>query len=117
MFLTFDVKITIMAVESTRRKAEFARRLASAGYEDFLVLEWETAETVLTDRRLELVEALRATEPASITEFADDLERDVAAVHRDLDTLFEVGVVAYEADGGRKRPRLNHEHVFVEPVV
>ena len=72
---------------------------------------------MLTDRRLELVEALRATEPASITEFADDLERDVAAVHRDLDTLFEVGVVAYEADGGRKRPRLNHEHVFVEPIV
>ena len=115
--MTFDVKIAVMALEPTRRKAEFARRLASAGYEDFLVLERETAETVLTDRRLELVEALRSTEPASITEFADDLERDVAAVHRDLDTLFEVGVVAYEADGGRKRPRLNHEHVFVEPVV
>jgi DNA-binding transcriptional ArsR family regulator len=82
-----------------------------------IALERGTAETVLTDRRLELVDVIRATEPASITDLADDIERDVAAVHRDLDTLFEVGVIAYEADGGRKRPRLKHEHVFVEPIV
>ena len=106
-----------MAVEPTQRKAEFARRLASAGYEDFLVLERGTAETILTDRRLELVDTIRKTEPASITDLADDIERDVAAVHRDLNTLFEVGVIAYEADGGRKRPRLKHEHVFVEPII
>ena len=117
VFLTFGIKTAVMAVEPTRRKAEFARRLASAGYEDFLVLERGTAESVLTDRRLELVDAIRKTEPASITDLADDIERDVAAVHRDLNTLFEVGVIAYEADGGRKRPRLKHEHVFVEPIV
>lgn len=106
-----------MAVETEGSKAEFARRLASAGYEDFLILERDTAERVLTERRLELVDELRDRRPESTSDLADRLDRDVAAVHRDLDTLFEFGLVSYDVDGSRKRPRLKHEHAFVEPVL
>lgn len=110
-------KYLVMATGAERRKAEFVKRLASAGYEDFLVLERASAERVLTDRREGVVDELRRTDPSSITELADALDRDVAAVKRDLDTLFEAGIVTYEVDGARKRPRLKHAHVFVEPLV
>ncbi len=98
-------------------KAEFARRLASAGYEDFLILEREAAESVLTERRSELLETIATENAESITALAERLDRDVAAVHRDLDVLFEYSLVEYDEEGGRKRPRLKHEHVFVEPLL
>lgn len=106
-----------MAVTKRSSKAEFARRLASAGYEDFLVLEREAAESVLTERRSELLETIAAEEVESITDLAKRLDRDVAAVHRDLDVLFEYSLIEYVEKGGRKRPRLKHEHVFVEPLL
>ncbi|MFB6130339.1 MAG: transcriptional regulator [Salinigranum sp.] len=105
-----------MAVGRTS-KAEFAKRLTEAGYEDFLVLDREAAERVLTDRRAELLDAIRTESPPSITALAEIVERDVSAVHRDLDVLFEYSLVVYEAENGRKAPRLKHEHVFVEPVL
>jgi predicted transcriptional regulator len=116
---SFDLRgqNTSVAVDTTGRKTEFARRLATAGYEDFLVLERDTADRVLTDGRLALVDTIEEESPDSITELASALDRDVGAVHRDLDLLVEHGVVTYEADGGRKAPRLKHAHVFVEPVV
>lgn len=105
-----------MTVDTRETKAEFARRLASAGYDDFLILDREEATSVLTERREELVDAIRAESPESITALAEVVERDVAAVHRDLDVLFEHSVVTYEESGGRKAPRLKHGRVFVEPV-
>lgn len=109
----------MMAVETAPRKAEFVKRLTRAGYEDFLVLERDTAEQALTHRRLELLDTLSGSEGNvdSITDLAERLNRDVAAVHRDIDTLFEFGPITYQSDGGRKRPQLKHEHVFVEPVM
>jgi predicted transcriptional regulator len=98
-------------------KAEYARRLASAGYDDFLVLEHEAAASVLTERRSELLEAIATENAESITTLADRLDRDVAAVHRDLDVLFEHSLIEYDEDGSRKQPRLKHEHVFVEPLL
>ena len=105
-----------MAVE-TRRRSEFARQLAASGYDDFLLLDRDSAARVLTEERKRLLDTLRETRFDSISALAGVLDRDVSAVHRDLDLLFEYGIVEYEAEGSRKRPRLKHEHVFVEPVV
>lgn len=98
-------------------KAEFARRLAAAGYDDFLVLEREAAESVLTDRRSELLETIAIENAESITSLAERLDPDVAAVHHDLDVLFEYSLIEYDEEGGRKQPRVEHEHVFVEPLL
>lgn len=106
-----------MAATKGPGKAEFAKRLAAAGYDDFLILEREAAESVLTERRSELLETIAAEDVESITALAEHLERDVAAVHRDLDVLFEYSLIEYDEDRGRKRPRLKHEHVFVEPLL
>lgn len=106
-----------MAVGTHGSKAQFAKRLADVGYEDFLVLDRDQAATILTERRTELLDAIREGSPESITGLAELLDRDVAAVHRDLDVLFEHSLVDYEAERGRKAPRLKHAHVFVEPIV
>ncbi|PSQ23655.1 hypothetical protein BRD04_02765 [Halobacteriales archaeon QS_9_67_17] len=39
-----------MAVE-TRRRSEFARQLAASGYDDFLLLDRDSAARVLTEER------------------------------------------------------------------
>jgi predicted transcriptional regulator len=106
-----------MATTTRERKSTFAKRLARAGYEDFLILEKEDAESVLTEKRRELLDAIAAEEAESISALAERVGRDVSAVHRDLDRLFTYSLIFYEEEDGRKMPRLKHEHVFVEPLV
>lgn len=105
-----------MATTAGQTKAEFAKRLAEAGYEDFLILDHETAATVLTEKRRELLDTILTEDVESITDIAGRVDRDVAAVHRDLDMLFRNSLVKYDTEGGRKIPRSKHEHVFVEPL-
>lgn len=108
-----------MATQQRRTESNrwFVRLLAEAGLSDFIVISRETAESVLTARRLELLEQLRDADHASVTELAEVLGRDKAAVSRDLDLLFEHSLVDYERNGRRKRPVLAHETVLVEPVL
>lgn len=101
---------------TANKKAKFALRLAEAGYDDFLILDKEEAEEVLTPKRQELLELIDDEEPESITELAQAADRDVSIVHRDLDLLFEYSLVEYKEEGGKKRPKLKHRHVFVEPL-
>jgi predicted transcriptional regulator len=106
-----------MAVTTRERKSAFAKRLVEAGYEDFLILEKDAAESVLTEKRWELVDVIATEDVELITDLAERVERDVSAVHRDLDRLFTYSLIEYEEEDGRKIPRLKHEHVFVEPLV
>jgi predicted transcriptional regulator len=95
----------------------YTRWLAESGQEDVLSLRRETAERVLTEKRMEIVEELAEREPTSVRDLARRLDRDVSIVSRDLDVLFEAAVVEFEQDGRAKRPVLAHENVFVEPVL
>ena len=108
-----------MATQQKRpqTKTEFMRLLTEAGLSDFLVLEKETAESILTDKRLELLERIRDTEIESVTSLADAVERDKAAVSRDLSVLFEHNLIEFEHDGSRKIPVLRHQTVIVEPLL
>jgi predicted transcriptional regulator len=106
-----------MATTTRERKSEFAKRLAKAGYDDFLILETDDAESLLTEKRQELFETIATEEVASITDLATRVERDVSAVHRDLDRLFTYSLIEFDTENGRKIPRLKHDHVFVEPLV
>lgn len=58
----------------------------------------------LTPRVLELIEAVRREEPASINETARIVDRDVKNVHEELSRLAQLGVILFENDGQRKRP-------------
>lgn len=98
-------------------KTDFMRRMTDAGFVDFLVIDLETAKSVLTDRRMELLETIRGEEVESVTDLAERLGRDKAAVSRDLDLLCQNQLIEYEREGSRKIPRLMHETVVVEPLL
>lgn len=70
--------------------------LSFASYDDLM-------ET-LTPRVLDLVEAIRRGEPASINEAARIVDRDVKNVHGELSRLAQLGIIYFEEDGQRKRP-------------
>lgn len=58
----------------------------------------------LTPRVLDLIEAIRRDEPASINEVARVVDRDVKNVHEELSRLAQLGIIFFEEDGQRKRP-------------
>jgi predicted transcriptional regulator len=70
--------------------------LSFASYDDLM-------ET-LTPRVLDLIEAIRREEPASINETARVVDRDVKNVHEELSRLAQLGVIFFEEDGQSKRP-------------
>ena len=95
----------------------FLRALSTAGIDDTLVLRSETASSVLTEKRMELVEAIASGDVESVRDLSRRLDRDVSIVSRDLDVLFEAGVIAFEEVGRAKRPVLAHQNVLVRPIV
>jgi DNA-binding transcriptional ArsR family regulator len=96
----------------------FTRALREGGFEDFFMLDRNSAREVLTEERLRLIDAIdeHGDELSSKSDVAETVGRDVSAVHRDLDVLFENGLVRYEKVGNRRIPRLAYEHILVEPV-
>ena len=58
----------------------------------------------LTPRVLDLIEAIRREEPASINETARVVDRDVKNVHEELSRLARLGIIFFEEEGQRKRP-------------
>lgn len=98
---------------------EYLRRLSEAGFDDVLVLQRDTAEEVLTEKRMELLKELAAddTEITSMRDLGRRVDRDISIISRDLDVLFEADIIDYEQSGRSKRPILAHENVVVEPIV
>ncbi|WP_233752293.1 MULTISPECIES: hypothetical protein [Halostella] len=100
-----------------QRRMQFSRRLEEGGIDNALILRRETAERVLTEKRMELLEAIATSSIESKRDLARTVDRDISIVSRDLDVLFEASVIEYEEGGGRQRPVLKHANVLVEPVV
>jgi DNA-binding transcriptional ArsR family regulator len=100
-------------------KRKFQVRIGRAGYDDALHTFEHPDERVLTKRRLEIVRHLADDEEAvaSIRDLARQLDRNVSAVATDLDLLVTHGLLTYEQQGNRKVPTLQHENVFVTPLL
>ena len=79
--------------------------LSFASYDDLM-------ET-LTPRVLDLIEAIRREEPASINETARVVDRDVKNVHEELSRLAQLGIVFFEEDGQSKRPVVWFEELII----
>ena len=69
---------------------------------------------LLTDRRMELLEAVMETPPASIRALADRLDRDVHDVHDDLHLLAEYDIIYFEENGRAKKPYVPYDTVRLE---
>jgi predicted transcriptional regulator len=107
-----------MAVQETSNgRIEYLKQLAEAGFDDVHTLRRETAERVLTEQRMNLIEEISNSNVSSVRELARRTDRNVSIVSRDLDVLYEAGVIDFEEAGRSKRPVLAHENIFVNPVV
>ena len=71
---------------------------------------------ILTDRRLELLQALMDTDGAaeSISALADALDRDYRTVHDDVTMLKDYGLVFIIDEGQTKRPYLPYERIHLD---
>ena len=71
---------------------------------------------ILTDRRVELLQALTDTDGAaeSISALAEDLGRDYRSVHDDVTLLADYGLVFIIKDGQAKRPYLPYERIHLD---
>ena len=90
-----DVTDRVTALERGET-VEATPTLSFASYDELM-------ETV-TPRVLDLIEAIRRNEPASINETARVVDRDVKNVHEELSRLAQLGIIFFEEDGQRKRP-------------
>lgn len=68
---------------------------------------------LLTDRRVELLRSIMAERPDSIRQLAERLERDVKAIHDDLQVLAEYDIVHFEQAGRAKRPFVPYDTIEV----
>lgn len=71
---------------------------------------------ILTDRRIELLQALVDTDGAvgSISALAEQLDRDYRTVHDDVTLLSDYGLVFVVADGQARRPYLPYERIHLD---
>lgn len=90
-----DVTVSMTAL-ARGETVEATPTLSFASYDELM-------ETV-TPRVLDLIEAIRRNEPASINETARVVDRDVKNVHEELSRLAQLGIIVFEEDGQRKRP-------------
>jgi predicted transcriptional regulator len=69
---------------------------------------------LLTDRRMELLEAVMEHTPESMRALADRLDQDVHDVHNDLHLLAGYDIIHFEEDGRAKKPYVPYDTVRVE---
>jgi predicted transcriptional regulator len=68
---------------------------------------------LLTDRRVELLRSVMTERPDSIRQLAERLDRDVKAVHDDLQVLAEYDIVHFEQAGRAKRPFVPYDTIEI----
>jgi len=104
--------------DTIQKRDEFASALIANGFAGVAVLSREGGREALSGRRPELLDYLAEHDPDSVREVARDLDRNKSNVSEDLTRLSRLGIVTYD-DGphGAKAPRLEHDHVVVEPIV
>ncbi|EMA42011.1 HVO_A0114 family putative DNA-binding protein [Halococcus hamelinensis] len=97
----------------------FSTALNAAGYERPMVLSWEDARDVMTEKRLEILDALGSdVEIESQRALARHLDRNYSDVSDDLDILYEVGVIEREhPDRNTIKPVLATENIAVNPIL
>jgi predicted transcriptional regulator len=69
---------------------------------------------LLTDRRMELLEAVMEQPPESIRALTNRLGRDVHDVHDDLHLLADYEIVHFRKEGRAKQPYVPYETVRIE---
>lgn len=105
---------------SILRSTMFSTALSEAGFERPMVLTWQMARRVMTEKRLEILNALGSDhEIESHRALARHLDRNVSDVQDDLDILYEVGVIEHTSSpqGTATKPELATQTLVVNPIL
>jgi predicted transcriptional regulator len=113
------LRVTVESFDSMRKDTLDAVEAVTEGEEQPAVVSFSTVgelRKILTDRRLELLQALMTTEGAaeSISAFAEALDRDYHTVHDDVSLLADYGLLFIVEDGQAKRPFLPYERIHLD---
>ncbi len=111
------LRITSLPAAQTQAAALNRAKRWEDGKEVPRVVNFEDRSRVrqlLTDRRMELLEAVMEHPPESMRGLADRLDRDVHDVHNDLHLLAEYDIIHFEEDGRAKKPYVPYDTVRVE---
>ena len=113
------LRVTVESFDEMREDTLDAIDAVSEGEEQPAVVSFRTVgelRKILTDRRIELLRALMATEGAaeSISALAEALDRDYRTVHDDVSLLADHGLVFIVEDGQSKRPYLPYERIHLD---
>lgn len=74
----------------------------------------EKIRELLTEKRLELMKTIMNENPESITELAEQTNRDIKDVHSDLELLEERNIVFFEKEGRKKKPVIPYDDIKVD---
>jgi len=113
------LRVTVESFDEMREDTLNTVEFVSEGEEQSAVVSFHTVgelRKILTDRRIELLRALMATEGAaeSISALAEELDRDYRTVHDDVSLLADYGLLFIVEDGQAKRPYLPYERVHLD---
>jgi predicted transcriptional regulator len=113
------LRVTVETFDEMREDTLAATEALEQGEEQPAVVSFSTVaelRKILTDRRLELLQALMNIDGAaeSISALADALDRDYRTVHDDVTMLDDCGLVFIIDEGQSKRPYLPYERIHLD---
>jgi len=113
------LRITVESFDEMREDTRAAVGAVEEGKEQPAVVSFRSVgelRKILTDRRVELLQVLVATDGAaeSIAALAADLDRDYRTVHDDVTLLADYGLLFVVEDGQSRRPYLPYDRVHLE---
>jgi len=113
------LRVTVEAFDEMRERTLEATDAVRDGEAQPAVVSFHTVSElrkILTDRRVELLRALLATDGAaeSVSALAVDLDRDYRPVHDDVSLLADHGLLFIVDEGRSKRPYIPYERIHLD---
>lgn len=87
-------------------------------YDEALILSLSDEEMtqIFTKKRLEIIRTIKRKHPKTMSELANTVKRELAAVNRDLKILEGLGIVKLERKGRKVKPLIDKK-VLILPLV
>ncbi|MFP8955074.1 hypothetical protein ACLI4Z_19285 (plasmid) [Natrialbaceae archaeon A-arb3/5] len=113
------LRVTVETFDEMREGALEDAEAIAEGESRAAVVSFATVgelRKILTDRRIELLQALMNTDGAaeSISALADALERDYRTVHDDVALLENYGLLFVVDEGQSKRPYVPYQRIHLD---
>lgn len=112
------LKVTVGESDAIKERARRRIRAAEAGEElddvqPALNFSYTDLARLLSEKNLELLEAIAEHEPSSMREASKLVDRDFKEVHRNLTELDTLDVIEFREEGRSKRPVVQYDNVEI----